>query len=229
MTDPARIAVGDLPRRTAGRETSSPALRQPGRLVGKVALITGGDTGIGRATAIRFAREGADVAFTHLSEHAEARRLVRLVERAGRAALAVRGDVDDPAFCDALVTCVVERFGGVDILVNNLAARRGPLVARRGPSSFFALYYLTRRLLPHLRDRPGASIINTASVPDGDALRAAIGACTRSLAINLARVQVRVNAVAPESDGEYDLAAADLAFLASDASVNGELLDPRGR
>lgn len=229
MTDPAEIVAVDPSRRRPARETSSPTIRQPGRLVGKVALITGGDTGIGRATAVRFAREGADVAFTHVSWHAEARELVRVIERVGRAALAVCGDVDDPAFCDALVRCVVERFGGVDILVNNLAARRGPLVARRGPSSFFALYYLTRRLLPHLRDRPGASIINTASVRDGDALRAAIGACTRSLAINLARVQIRVNAVAPERDGEYDLAAADLAFLASDVSMNGELLDPRGR
>ncbi|MDC0717401.1 SDR family NAD(P)-dependent oxidoreductase [Nannocystis bainbridge] len=219
----------DPPRRACAREPSSPAARRGRALVGKVALITGGDTGIGRAAAIRFAREGADVVFTHLAGHGDAQALVRAVEREGRACLAVCGDVDDPGFCEALVAGAVARFGGVDVLVNNL-------VARRAPPSFFSLFFLTRRLLPYLRDRPGASIVNTASprspddpVRDDEAIRAAIGTCTRSLANNLTRVKVRVNAVVPDDDPE--LGAGDLVFLASDAAagMSGELLDRRAR
>nr|WP_276598764.1 SDR family NAD(P)-dependent oxidoreductase [Nannocystis sp. SCPEA4] len=229
MDDPAEISAADLPRRVVAREPSSPVPRRAGALVGKVALITSGDTDIGRATAIRFASEGADVAFTHLAGHGDAHALVRAVEREGRGCLAVCGDVDDPSFCEALVASVIERFGGVDVLVNNL-------VARRAPPSFFSLFFLTRRLLPHLRDRPGANIINTASpraaddpVRDAEAIRAAIGTCTRSLAHNLVRVKIRVNAVAPGDD--HDLTAGDLVFLASDAAAgyNGELLDRRAR
>ncbi|WAS92573.1 SDR family NAD(P)-dependent oxidoreductase [Nannocystis punicea] len=229
MDDPAEISAADPPRPGLSRESSSPATRRVGALVGKVALITGGDTAIGRAAAVRFAREGADVAFTHLAGHGDAHALVRAVEREGRACLAVCGDVDDPGFCEALVAGVIERFGGVDVLVNNL-------VARRSPPSFFSLFFLTRRLLPHLRDRSGASIINTASprppgdpVRDEEAIRAAIGTCTRSLAHNLARVKVRVNAVVPGEDPE--LGADDLVFLASDAarSMSGELVDRGAR
>jgi len=229
MDDPAEISAADLPRRAVTREPSSPAPRRVGLLAGKVALITSGDTGIGRATAIRFAREGADVAFTHLSGHGDAHALVRAVEREGRGCLAVCGDVDDPVFCEALVAHVIERFGGIDVLVNNL-------VARRSPPSFFSLFFLTRRLLPHLRDRPGANIINTSSpraaddpVRDAEAIRAAIGTCTRSLAHNLTRVKIRVNAVAP--GGDHDLCAGDLVFLASEAAagMNGQLLEHRAR
>ncbi|MCY1012654.1 SDR family oxidoreductase [Nannocystis pusilla] len=229
MDDPAEISAEGPARRARAREPSSPATRRTPTLAGKVALITGGETGIGRAAAIRFAREGADVAFTHLSAHGDAQALVRAVEREGRACLAVCGDVDDPGFCEALVTGVVERFGGVDVLVNNL-------VARRSPPSFFSLFFLTRRLLPYLRDRPGASIVNTSSprppadpVRDEEAIRAALDTCTRSLATNLARVKIRVNAVVP--DGDHERGAGDLVFLASDAArgMSGELLDRRAR
>lgn len=222
MDDPAEITVADQPRRTAPRETSAPAVRRPGRLVGRVTLITGAGSGIGRAAAIRFAREGADVAFTHLSRHAEAQQLVRAVEREGRACLALCGDVDDPGFCEAAVVAVLARFGGVDVLVHDFAARRGL-------PSCFALFLLARRLLPHLRERPGASVLCTADVRAGEELRAAIGAYRRVLAANLARARIVVDAVVPGSDGADDLGADELVQLASEAAagMNGERLDAR--
>ena len=189
--------------------------RGSGKLEGKVALITGGDSGIGRATAVLFAREGADVVIGYLSEDRDAEETVRAVEQEGRACVAVRGDIGDQAHCEALVRAAVDRFGGLDILVNN-AAEQHPQRAvedideaqltRTFRTNIFSMFFLTRLALPHLRKRPGATIINTTSVTayrgspellDYSATKGAIVAFTRSLASNLAKSQIRVNAVAP--------------------------------
>ncbi len=248
--------------------------RGSGKLAGKVALITGGDSGIGRATAVLFAREGADVVIAYLSEDRDADETVRAVEQEGRACLAVRGDVGDPRHCEALVGRAVDRFGGLDILVNN-AGEQHPRraleeidpeqLARTFRTNIFALFYLTRVALPHLRRRPGAAIVNTTSVTayrgspellDYSATKGAIVAFTRSLASNLAKSQIRVNAVAPGpiwtplipstfppdevetfgSDvplgraGEPEECATCFVFLASDDAsyMTGQVLHPNG-
>lgn len=189
--------------------------RGSGKLAGKVALITGGDSGIGRATAVLFAREGADVVINYLSEHKDAEETARAVEKEGRACLAVPGDVGDQKFCEQLVARAVERFGGLDVLVNN-AAEQHPQkqlddideeqLVRTFRTNIFSMFFLTRAALPHLRERPGATIVNTTSVTayrgsphllDYSATKGAIVAFTRSLAQSLAKEHIRVNAVAP--------------------------------
>lgn len=189
--------------------------RGSGKLTGKVALITGGDSGIGRATAVLFAREGADVVINYLSEDKDAEETARAVEKEGRTALLVRGDIGDQKFCKSLVARAVDRFGGLDTLVNN-AAEQHPQktiddidedqLVRTFRTNIFSMFFLTRAALPHLRERPGATIINTTSVTayrgspellDYSATKGAIVAFTRSLAQSLARDKIRVNAVAP--------------------------------
>lgn len=226
MDDLVEYPVAALDRRRPAVPCLSPEATRPAhRLAGRVALITGGDTSLGRATAILFAREGADVAFTHLSRHDRAEELTRAVEREGRACLALCGDLGDPAFCEEVVARVLARFGAIDVLINNLDPRH--------QASFFSLFYLTRRLLPHLRHRPGANIINTASpgvraAGELEPTGAEIGVVTRSLAHNLAAAEIRVNAVAPVLLPEADARAGDLVFLASDETVSGELLGGEG-
>ena len=244
------------------------------KLAGKVALITGGDSGIGRATAVLFAREGADVVIGYLSEDRDADETVRAVEQEGRACLAVRGDIGDPRHCEELVRRAVDRFGGLDILVNNAAEqhpRRAieeidePQLERTFRTNIFSMFFLTRLALPHLRRRPGAAIINTTSVIayrgspellDYSATKGAIVAFTRSLASNLARSQIRVNAVAPGPiwtplipstfppdkverfggdvplgrAGEPEECATCFVFLASDDAsyMTGQVLHPNG-
>jgi NAD(P)-dependent dehydrogenase (short-subunit alcohol dehydrogenase family) len=189
--------------------------RGSGKLAGKVALITGGDSGIGRATAVLFAREGADVVVNYLSEDRDAAETARAVEHEGRACLLVRGDVGDRKFCEHLVARAVDKFGGLDILVNN-AAEQHPQksledidedqLVRTFRTNIFAMFFLTRAALPRLRERPGATIINTTSVTayrgsaellDYSATKGAIVAFTRSLSQSLAGDKIRVNAVAP--------------------------------
>ncbi|MFI8081782.1 SDR family oxidoreductase [Kitasatospora sp. NPDC086009] len=185
------------------------------RLAGRVALITGGDSGIGRAVALAFAREGADVAFCHLpEEEADAAETTRLVEDAGRRALAVAGDLRDEDFCAELVARCVDVFGRLDILVNNaayqmsqpdgLAAITTDQFDRVMRTNLYGMFWITRAALPHLRE--GASIINTASVQaykpsphllDYAMTKAAIVAFTQGLAGQLAPDGIRVNAVAP--------------------------------
>jgi NAD(P)-dependent dehydrogenase (short-subunit alcohol dehydrogenase family) len=183
------------------------------RLRGKVALITGGDSGIGRAVAIAFAREGADVLVSYLNEDEDAAETRRLVEAAGRRCVTVAGDIADEAQCDALVQRCVQELGGLDVLVNNaayqtthdsLAEFTTAEFDRAFKTNVYAMFWLCRAALPHLK--PGASIINTTSVqaysPDAmlapyAATKAAIRNFTQSLAQGLADKGVRVNAVAP--------------------------------
>ena len=185
-----------------------------GRLEGRVAVITGGDSGIGRAVALLYAQEGAKLVINALPEDAEdtAHTLALITERGGEA-LAVPGDISDPLFCKHLVGRKVERFGTLDILVNNAAYQRSyqnldDIPAQEIQTTFqtnvFPLFYLTQAALPHLR--PGACVINTSSIqalsPTPGLLfyaasKAAISSMTKSLAGLLAERGIRVNAVAP--------------------------------
>ena len=187
--------------------------KSSGKLTGKRAIITGGDSGIGRATAALFAQEGADVAVVYLNEHRDAETTKGLVEEEDRRCLLLSGDIGDPAYCRKVIEDVVRSFGGLDILVNN-AAEQHPQnsledispeqLVRTFKTNFFGLFYLTQAALPHLKE--GAAIINTTSVTayhgnktllDYSATKGAIVAFTRSLALNLAGRGIRVNAVAP--------------------------------
>ncbi|PYC64806.1 NAD(P)-dependent dehydrogenase [Streptomyces tateyamensis] len=189
--------------------------RGSGRLTGRVALITGGDSGIGRAVALAFAREGADVAICHLpQEQADAEITGALIEQAGRRALLVAGDLRDEEFCTGLPQQCLTRLGGLDILVNNAAYQMsqpdGLTAISTGQfdrvmrTNLYGMFWLTKAVLPHLR--AGASIVNTASVQaykpsphllDYAMTKAAIVAFTQGLAQQLAPQGIRVNAVAP--------------------------------
>lgn len=184
-----------------------------GKLAGKVALITGGDSGIGRAVALAFAREGADVCIVYLNEHKDARDAARLVEQEGRECLPIAGDVGREAFCRRAVAAAVKRFGRLDILVNN-AAEQHPVsslaeitsaqLEKTFRTNIFSYFYMAKAALPHLTE--GSSIINTTSVTayrgspgllDYAATKGAIVAFTRSLAMQLVDKKIRVNGVAP--------------------------------
>ncbi|WP_307806338.1 SDR family oxidoreductase [Streptomyces sp. FH025] len=186
-----------------------------GRLTGKFALITGGDSGIGRAVALAFAREGADIAFCHLpEERADADTTAALIAQAGRRALPVAGDLRDENFCKHLPERCVTELGGLDILVNNAAYQMsqpdGLTAITTGQfdrvmrTNLYGMFWLTKAALHHLR--PGAAVINSASVQaykpsphllDYAMTKAAIVAFTQGLAQQLAPEGIRVNAVAP--------------------------------
>ena len=184
-----------------------------GRLKDKVALITGGDSGIGKAIAIAFAREGAHVAIAYLEEHDDAKDTVDWIERAGRQSLSVAGDITDEKHCQRLIEETVRKFGKLDILVNNAAFQRSYEKIEDIPSeewdqtfrtNIYAPFYLCKAAVPHLRD--GATIINTTSIqstnPTGKLLayastKGAISNFTAGLAELLADKNIRVNAVAP--------------------------------
>jgi NAD(P)-dependent dehydrogenase (short-subunit alcohol dehydrogenase family) len=185
-----------------------------GRLKDKVALITGADSGIGRAVALAFAREGADVVIAYLSEHEDANVTKRAVESAGRRALLSAGDIDSNGACKALVDKAVREFGRIDLLVNNAAyqgksvKRFEDLDAERVEKTFrvniLAMFHLVRHALPHMKE--GATIINTASVQayhpspailDYATTKGAIVAFTKGLAQSLIERGIRVNCVAP--------------------------------
>ena len=187
--------------------------RGSGKLAGKVALITGGDSGIGRAVALAFAREGADVAISYLNEEEDAQATRRLVEEAGRRAITAAGDIGDEAHCTALVERTVRELGRIDILVNNAAfqmARESiqeistEEFDRTFRTNVYAMFWLSKAALPRMK--PGSSIINTTSIqssqPTGQLLpyaatKAAIANFTMGLAQEAAERGVRVNAVAP--------------------------------
>ncbi|QQP88471.1 SDR family oxidoreductase [Skermanella sp. TT6] len=183
------------------------------KLQDKVALITGGDSGIGRSTAVLFAREGADVAIVYLAEDNDAQETKKLVENEGRRCLTLRGDLGEESFCRQVVDRTVEQFGKLDILVNNAAEQHpkssleeitAEQLERTFRTNIFAYFFLTKAALPHLKE--GATIINTTSVTaykgspqllDYSSTKGAIVAFTRSLSQSLAEKGIRVNGVAP--------------------------------
>jgi NAD(P)-dependent dehydrogenase (short-subunit alcohol dehydrogenase family) len=184
-----------------------------GKLHDKVAIISGGDSGIGRAVAIHFAKEGADVAIIYLNEHEDAEETKRQVEQEGRKCLLIAGDVGDEQFCKQAVKQTVDQFGKLDIVVNN-AAEQHPqksllnITSQQLEKTFrtnvFGYFYLTKAALPYLQK--GSAIINTASITayegneqliDYSATKGAIVAFTRSLAKSLIQQGIRVNGVAP--------------------------------
>jgi NAD(P)-dependent dehydrogenase (short-subunit alcohol dehydrogenase family) len=191
----------------------APEYRGSGKLSGMAAIVTGGDSGIGRAVAVLFAREGADIAIVYLDEHEDARRTKRLIEAEGRRCLLFPGDVKDSDFCGRTVEAVVRELGRLDILVNNAAFQEHAAsledisdeqLDETLRTNIGGYFYMARAALPHLQR--GASILNTGSVVglegsgkllDYATTKGAIHAFTKSLAHNLLDRGVRVNAIAP--------------------------------
>jgi NAD(P)-dependent dehydrogenase (short-subunit alcohol dehydrogenase family) len=189
--------------------------RGSGRLAGRRAVITGGDSGIGRAVALAFAREGADVLISYLeAEEADAKETVRLIEAAGRKAVCCPGDIRLEETCQKIIDTAVAELGGIDILVNNAAYQMVQMGGITDISSeqfdrvmktnLYAMFWLCQKAIPHLQ--PGSTIINTSSVqaesPSPELLdyattKAGIHNFTKGLAIELAEKGIRVNAVAP--------------------------------
>jgi NAD(P)-dependent dehydrogenase (short-subunit alcohol dehydrogenase family) len=194
-------------------EVIAKTYRGAGKLDGKVAIVTGGDSGIGRSVAVHFAREGADVAILYLDEHEDARDTLRMIEAEGRRGLAIAGDVGGRAFCDRAVAEVRAKFGRLDVLVNNAAEQHlvsdfekitEEQLVRTFRTNLFGYFHMAQAALPHLGD--GAAIINTTSVTayrgnpgliDYSATKGAIVSFTRSLSKALAERGIRVNGVAP--------------------------------
>jgi NAD(P)-dependent dehydrogenase (short-subunit alcohol dehydrogenase family) len=194
-------------------KAEDPDHRGSGKLQDKMAMITGGDSGIGRAIAIAFAREGADVAIVYLNEHKDAEETKRLVELEGRRCVTIAGDVGEERFCRDAVDRVMREFHRLDILINN-AAEQHPQetiekitanqLERTFRTNIFSMFFMTKAALPHLKE--GSAIVNTTSVTaykgnptllDYSSTKGAIVAFTRSLSQALAERKIRVNGVAP--------------------------------
>jgi len=210
------IHEDDLPGHESALEPKpdwQPFYPGSGRLRDKVALITGADSGIGRAVAALFAREGADIAILYLCEHDDAAMTRKIVEAEGREAIAIAGDLGDKDFCTRAVKQVIDAFGRLDILVNN-AGEQHPdkditdiseeQLKRTFQTNIFSMFFLTQAARPHLKE--GAAIVNCTSVTmyqgskellDYSATKGAITAFTRSLSENLVGEGIRVNGVAP--------------------------------
>lgn len=190
-----------------------PKYKGSGKLQDKVALITGGDSGIGRAVAIVYAKEGADVAIVYLNEEGDAQKTKQKVEQYGRRCLTIKGDVTREDFCAQAVQQTVKELGKLDVLVNNAAVQfpqksiediSQQQLEKTFATNIFAYFYLTKAALPHLPE--GGAVVNTTSVTayhgsphllDYSSTKGAIVAFTRSLAEQLAKKKIRVNAVAP--------------------------------
>jgi len=211
-----QIHEDDLPGSEAKLEPRpewEPRYPGSGRLEGKVALITGADSGIGRAVAALYAREGADVAILYLCEHEDAAATKKIVEGEGRRAITIAGDIGSKDFCESAVRETVEKLGRLDILVNNAGEQHydediekitEEQLLRTFQTNIFGFFYMVQAALPHLRQ--GSAIVNCTSVTmykgspgllDYSATKGAITAFTRSLAKNLVDKGIRVNAVAP--------------------------------
>jgi NAD(P)-dependent dehydrogenase (short-subunit alcohol dehydrogenase family) len=194
-------------------KVAAPEYRGSGKLAGKTVLITGGDSGIGRAVAVLFAREGSKVAITYLNEHKDAQETVRLIEKEGRKGIALAGDVGDEKTCRNIVGEAVEKLGGLDILVNNAAEQHmqkdirditREQLERTFRTNIFSFFYFTKAAMKHFKR--GSVIINTTSITayrgnpvllDYASTKGAIVAFTRSLARALVSKGIRVNGVAP--------------------------------
>ena len=207
--EPPGIQSEMTPRPDCGEES----YRGSGRLAGKAAVVTGGDSGIGRAVAIAYAREGADVLISYLSEDSDAEDTARYVEEAGRRAVLVRGDVADAQHCRDIIARAVEEFGRVDVLVNNAAYQMSRESLEEIPdeewehtfrTNIGAMFHLCKAAVPHMA--PGSSIIGSSSVNSDSpsptlapyaATKAAIANFSASLAQMLGEKGIRVNSVAP--------------------------------
>ena len=206
--------------RQPGRESKmmpqpefEPRFAGSGRLEGKTALVTGGDSGIGRAVSVLFAREGANIAIVYLEEDKDAADTMALVETEGATCLLIKGDIGSNKFCAEAVERTVKKFGGLDVLVNNAAEQHEheeveeideAQLTRTFRTNFYGYVFMTQAALPHMQE--GAAIINTASITayrghptlvDYSATKGAIVTFTRSLSSQLADKGIRVNAVAP--------------------------------
>lgn len=192
---------------------NNPYYRPAGKLYNKVAIITGGDSGIGRATAVGFVKEGATVVIVYYDEHKDAEETKEFIEKMGGTCLLLAGDIKDTNFCDKIVEETIKTFGKIDILVNNAGVQyqqksllditdeQFDLTMK---TNIYSMFYLTKRALKHMK--PGASIINVTSITtfkgepeliDYVTSKGAIVGFTRSLATNLADKNIRVNAVSP--------------------------------
>jgi NAD(P)-dependent dehydrogenase (short-subunit alcohol dehydrogenase family) len=197
------------PRPDYGEES----YRGSGKLQGKAAVITGGDSGIGRAVALAFAREGADLLISYLDEHSDAEETVRIVEKEGRRCIALAGDISDEAHCRQIVERALQEFGRLDILVNNAAWQESiesiqdvseEMLLHTYGVNIFAMFYLCKAAMPHMQ--PGSTIINTTSIqayqPSPNLLpysstKGAILTFTKALSEEAIKTGIRVNAVAP--------------------------------
>lgn len=191
----------------------NPNYKALGKLMNKVALITGGDSGIGRAVAVAFAKEGADISIVYFDEHEDAKETQNIIENLGRKCLLIPGDIGDDSFCIEAINQTISNFNKLDILVNNAAIQyvqnsiediTKEQLEKTFKTNIFSMFYLVKAALPHLNN--GASIINTASVTaykghelliDYSCTKGAIVTFTRSLALSLWNKGIRVNAVAP--------------------------------
>lgn len=192
---------------------NNPYYRAAGKLIGKVAIITGGDSGIGRAVAVGFAKEGAAVVIAYYNEHKDAEETKEFIEKLGGTCILLAGDIKDTNFCDKIIQETMSKFGKIDILVNNAGVQyqqksllditdeQFDLTMK---TNIYSMFYLTKRALKHIK--PGASIINVTSITtfkgepeliDYVTSKGAIVGFTRSLATNLADKNIRVNAVSP--------------------------------
>lgn len=190
-----------------------PEKKGSGKLKDKVAFITGGDSGIGKAVGILFAKEGADIAIAYLNEHEDANETKSVIEKYGRKCLLIPGDVSQEAFCEEAIKKTIDEYNKLDILVNNAAMQveaktleelKTENLVKTFETNIFSMFWITKYALPHLKK--GAAIINTSSVTayrgsptllDYASTKGAIVAFTRSLAQNLVEKEIRVNGVAP--------------------------------
>ena len=192
---------------------NNPYYRASGKLMRKVAIITGGDSGIGRATAVGFAKEGASIVIAYYNEHEDAEETKEIIEKMGRKCLLLSGDIKDTKFCEEIVSKTIETFGKIDVLINNagvqyqqkslldITEEQFDLTMK---TNIYSMFFLTKNALKYLR--PGASIINVTSITtfkgepeliDYVTSKGAIVGFTRALATNLAKNNIRVNAVSP--------------------------------